>query len=332
MAESVRDRINNYLEDAIAAERNFEDALHAFGNTGVQEPVRALLASAGDKARTQHQRLTALLEQRGGSPSAAKSALAHLLAFSPLTAQAGHEPGEKNTQHLVVTYAAAAAERAMYEALAEAATESGDTAVATLARQLQSEETDDAKQVWPLLRPSARNAFRETTGAGRTPTEILRDYFEDIIAAEKTFESQLTAFSKEGDDPAAQSAFAQHARETHTQYDRLTARLDSLGGSPSTAKGLLAHMFGVAPKAAQLGHDEDERTTQNLMMAYSVENAEVAMYEVFATIAADAGDRETEKLALEIQKQEKETADKLWKLVGPAARRSIQQVSLKKAS
>lgn len=330
MAETVRDRINNYLEDAIAAERNFEDALHAFGNTGVQEPVRALLASAGDKARTQHRRLTALLEQRGGSPSAAKSALAHMLAFSPLTAQAGHEPGEKNTQHLVVTYAAAAAERAMYEALAEAA--AGDTDVVTLARQLQSEETDDAKQVWPLLRPSARNTFRETVGKGRAPADILRAYFEDIIAAEKTFEMQLTGFSKEGDDAAAQSAFAQHARETRAQYERLSARLESLGGTPSTAKSMLAHVFGAAPKAAQLGHDADERTTQNLMMAYSVENAEVAMYEVFATVAADAGDRETEQLALEIQKQEKETADKLWKLVGPAARRSVQKLSLRKAS
>jgi len=332
MPDSVRDRIHDYLEDAIAAERNFEEALHAFGNAGVQEPVRALLASVGDKARTQHQRLTALLEQRGGSPSAAKSAVAHMLAFSPLAAQAGHEPGAKNTQHLVVSYAAAAAERAMYESLAEAATEGGETAVATLARQLQSEEMDDAQQVWTLLRPSARNAFREIVGRRRAPIDILKTYLEDIIAAEKTFEAQLTGFSKEDDDPAAQQVFAQHARDTHTQFERLTARLQSLGGSPSTAKSALAHVFALAPAAAQTGHHAIERTTENLIMAYSVENAEVAMYEVFVTVAADAGDRETEQLALEIQKQQKETADKLWKLVGPAARRSIQQVSLRKAS
>src|SRR5579864_3438214 len=123
MPETAQDRINTYLQDAIAAERNFEDALHIFGKTGGQEDVRALLSSAGDKARTQHQRLTALLEQRGGSPSVAKSALAHLLAFAPLTAQVGHEPGEKNTQHLIVTYAAAGLERAMYEALTQASME-----------------------------------------------------------------------------------------------------------------------------------------------------------------------------------------------------------------
>lgn len=332
MPETVRDRINSYLEDAIAAERNFEDALHAFGNVGNQPPVRALLSAAGDKARTQHQRLTALLEQRGGSPSAAKSLLAHTLAFSPLTAQVGHEPGERNTQHLIVTYGAAAAERAMYEALAEAATEAGDTAVADLARQLQSEENDDAEQVWPLLRPSARNAFREAVNAGSSPGEILRRYLEDIIAAERSFETQLTFFSKEGDDSLARRAFAEHARETAAQYDQLSARLQALGGTPSTAKGFLAQVFAVTPMTAQAGHDATEHVTQNLMMAYAVENAEVAIYEVFSVVAGDAADRETEQLAQEIQKQEKATAEKLWPMLGQAARRSIQQVALRRAS
>jgi ferritin-like metal-binding protein YciE len=332
MPETVRDRINDYLEDAIAAERNFEDALHAFGKTGVQEPVRMLLSKAGDKARTQHERLTALLTQRGGSPSTAKSALAHMLAFTPLTAQAGHQPGEKNTQHLIVTYGAAGAERAMYEALCEAASEAREAGVATLARQLQSEEADDARQVWPLLRTSARNSFREAVAAGRAPADILRSYLEDIIAAEKSFETQLTGFSKEGDYTPAQDAFAEHALETRLQYERLTARLNAMGGSPSIAKGLLAQIFGVTPKLAQAGHAPSERATQNLIMAHAVECAEMAMYEVFAAVAAAAGDLDTERTALEIQRQEKETADKIWKMIGPAARRSIQQVQLRRTA
>jgi hypothetical protein len=38
----------------------------------------------------------------------------------------------------------------------------------------------------------------------------------------------------------------------------------------------------MAPKIAQLGHDESERLTQDLMMGFAVENAEVAMYESLA--------------------------------------------------
>lgn len=332
MPETVRGRIKNYIEDAIAAERNLEHALHAFGNIGVQEPVQVLLCAAGDKAQTQHQRLIALLEQRGGSPSTAKSALAQMLAFSPLTTPDGHEPGEKNTEHLIVTYAATAAERAMYEVLAESATEAGDTAAALLARQLQLEEADDAKKVWLLLRPSARNAFRETLGAHRSPTEILLAYLEHMIAAEESFETQLTHFSKGGDDAPAQRVLAEHARETHAQYERLAARLEALGGVRSTAESTLAKVFKVAAISVQMGHNSSERVTQNLIMSYSLENAEVAMYEVFATVAAYAGDRKTEQLAIEIQKEEKETAEKVWKMIGPVARRSMQQLSLRKAS
>lgn len=331
MAESVRERINAYLEDTIAAERNFEDALHAFGKVGDQKNVKELLDKAGDKARTQHERLTALLKERGGSPSTAKSMLAHMLAFSPLTAQIGHEPGEINTQHLIVTYAAAGAEQAMYEALAEAAEQAGEPSIVKLARQLQSEERDDAEQVWPLLRTSAQRAFREAC-QGHKPTEVLRVYLDDAIAAEKSFETQLTLFSKEGNAPDAQSAFAEHAKETHTQYERLTQRLKDLGGAPSASRSMLAHVFALAPAAAKIGHDATERTTQNLIMGFCVENAEVALYEVFAAVAAEAGDRETEKIVLDIQRQERETAKKLWKLVGPSARKSIEVLAMQRAS
>lgn len=332
MADTVRERINGYLEDAIAAERNFEDALHSFGKMGEQEDVKKLLGKAGDKAKTQHERLTKALKERGGSPSEAKSVLAHLLAFTPLTAQVGQKPAERNTQHLIITYAAAAAEKGMYESLAAAADEAGDSEIAELARRLQSEEEDDAQQVWPLLRSSAVDAFREASSGGSKESQVIRLYLDDTIAAEKSFETQLTLFSKEGNSPEAQRAFAEHAKETHGQYEKLTGRLKDLGGSPSATRSALAHLFALAPKAATIGHDASERTTQNLIMGYSVENFEVALYEVFAAVASEAGDRETEKIALDIQKQEKETAEKVWKLIGPGARKSISVLSLERAS
>src|SRR5947199_8268533 len=89
MPEDIRERINRYIQDTIAAERNFEKALSTFGDSGVQEPVQRLLASFSEKARTQHQRLTALLERRGGSLSESKTILAQFLAFTPLSAQLG---------------------------------------------------------------------------------------------------------------------------------------------------------------------------------------------------------------------------------------------------
>jgi len=330
--ETTYERINRYIQDTISAERNFENALSTFGDSGTQQPVKQLLSSFSEKARTQHQRLTALLERRGGSPSEAKTVLAQLLAFTPLTAQIGQGAAEKNTQHLMITFAAAAAEMAMYESLSSAAEASGDQEVVTLARVLQKEEREDYDQVWELLRGSAADSFATELAEGKNARQRLNTYLTDAIAAEKSFESQLNGFAKETEGSRAATLFLQHASETRTQYEMLTARLEELGSSPSSGKTFLAHLFNMAPKLAQLGHDESERLTQDLMMAFAVENAEVAMYESLAVAARGVGDTATEQLARRIQQQEKQTGEKVWAEIAPAARRSIESIGFTKAS
>ena len=160
-----------------------------------------------------------------------------------------------------------------------------------------------------------------------TSNDVIKRYLEDAIAAEKSFETQLQGFAKEGDNEAVKSAFHQHALETRNQYERLTARLEALGGSASTAKSILAHIFNLSPKTAQIGHEKEERATQNLMMAFAVENSECAMYESLATVAEAAGDAQTASLARQIQSEEKATAEKVWKLLTPAALSAYQKIT-----
>lgn len=326
MAGTVQMRINQYLEDTIGAERNFEKALSTFGKAGEQTPVQKLLTTASAKARTQHERLEMLLRSRGGSPSEGKTILAEMLAFTPLSAQIGQGAAEKNTQHLMVTFAAAAAEMAMYESLATAGAEGGANDVVALARTLQGEEHDDYEEVWSILKQSAADSFQAELDKGKSAQGVLVRYLEDAIAAEKSFETQLIGFSEEAEDSTVKAMFRQHAQETKEQYTSLTLRLEELGGAASTTKSFLAHMFNFAPKIAQIGHDRYERQTQDLMMAYAVENAEVAMYESLAQVAQLAGDDYTEQLARQIQMQEKQTAEKVWAQVAPAARRAMQAV------
>jgi ferritin-like metal-binding protein YciE len=326
MADTVQARINQYLEDTIGAERNFEKALGTFGEAGEQTPVQRLLSSASAKAKTQHERLEALLKSRGGSASEGKTILAEMLAFTPLSAQIGQGAAEKNTQHLMVTFAAAAAEMAMYESLATAGAEGNAEDVISLARTLQGEERDDYDEVWGILKESAADSFQAELEKGKSAQEVLARYLEDAIAAEKSFETQLVGFSEEVEDSTVQALFRQHAQETREQYTLLTRRLEELGGTTSTIKSFLAHMFNFAPKIAQIGHDKYERQTQDLMMAYAVENAEVAMYESLAQVAELAGDVRTVQLARQIQMQEKQTAEKVWAQVAPAARRAMQAV------
>lgn len=323
MSESGQDRINRYLQDVIGAERNFESALRTFSEAGEQSEVQTLMRNASARARTQHERLEALLSRRGGSPSSAKTMLAELLAFTPLSAQVGQSAAEKNTQHLIVTFGAAAAETAMYESLASVSEAEQATDVVSLARTLQEEERDDARQVWEVLDSSARDAYQTQVSEGREPRKILASYLEDVIASEKAFQMQLDGFAKEARNPQVAELFRVHASETEQQHTRLTAHLKEIGGSTSVLKGALSHIFAVAPKVAQLGHDVQERQTQDLMMAFAVENAEVAMYETLICAARLAGDEALVALATSIQSQERSTAEAIWPHIAASAKSSL---------
>jgi ferritin-like metal-binding protein YciE len=160
-------------------------------------------------------------------------------------------------------------------------------------------------------------------------TDVIKRYLGDAIAAEKSFETRLHGMAKEGDDPAAQDLFHQHALETKAQYERLTARLEALGGGTSAAKSLLAHIFGMSPKTAQPGLEpaKEERSTHNLMIAFAVENSGIAMYESLLSVAEAAGDSDTVALARQIQAQKKATAEKVWSLIPNAALNPIRRAT-----
>ncbi len=159
----------------------------------------------------------------------------------------------------------------------------------------------------------------------RDTVEVIKDYLQDAIAAEKSFETQLRAFAQASqNEHDIRQLFEQHADETRSQHQALTERLYELGGSPSGCKSPLARMFNMAPGVAQTGRDHGAKITQNLMIAFAVENSEVAMYESLATVASAAGDGPTEVLARRIQAQERATAEKVWQRIAPAARRAAK--------
>lgn len=159
MTNAQQAALMDYLEDTIAAEQNVENLLKTFGQASEDQELNRFFSRMGERARGQYQRLTDRLKALGGTPSGAKTVLAKALGAAPLVAQAGATTPEKTAQHLMMVYSAAAAEMAMYEALASAAGEAGDTETEQLARQLQAEEREDFEQVWQALPSTALVAF-----------------------------------------------------------------------------------------------------------------------------------------------------------------------------
>jgi ferritin-like metal-binding protein YciE len=142
--------------------------------------------------------------------------------------------------------------------------------------------------------------------------DVIQTYLADAIAAESSFEAQLRDFADDGDDDEVKAVFAEHAAETRIHRQRLTERLNELGSSASAGKNLLAQLFSLGPRTARIGHIQEERTVQNIIIAFTVETSEQAMYHALISVAEAAGDLRTAALAREIQAEETRTAEKLW--------------------
>ena len=56
------------------------------------------------------------------------------------------------------------------------------------------------------------------------------------------------------------------------------------------------------------------------------------MYESLAEVAAVAGDAETKELAIAIQKQERETAEKVWAQISPKAQSAVASLPMSMAA
>ena len=152
---------------------------------------------------------------------------------------------------------------------------------------------------------------------------IIR-YLDDAWAVEKALVSALRDMAADTHDPAVKALFEEHANLTHVQEELLEERIRALGAEPSGTKGFMNQMMAKASDMMNTGHDIYDKTTQDLIKAFATENLEMATYHSLETFATAVGDTETAQLARRIFEQEKETADRVWALIAPAATSALQ--------
>lgn len=143
-------------------------------------------------------------------------------------------------------------------------------------------------------------------------TAVVCRYLEEAIAVETRSEAQSSGFAREGDDEDVRAAFARHAEDARLQQERLAQRLQELGGRLSDRKSFLDQVLDSAPKLAETGGVQEERTLQNLIVAFTTKKAECALYEGLAATAEAAGDAVTASLARESQQEEAAAAEEIW--------------------
>lgn len=157
-------------------------------------------------------------------------------------------------------------------------------------------------------------------------------YLDDAWAVEKALVGSLGDMAAATDVPEVRAVFEEHQQVTRMQQERLEARLSALGQTPSGGKGLLNSIAGKLSELVHGLHDEEDKTTQNLIKGFTTENFETGMYQSLMAYASAIGDTETASLARELMQQEQEAAQKVFSLIAPAAVRPVKKVAQTSAS
>jgi ferritin-like metal-binding protein YciE len=137
----------------------------------------------------------------------------------------------------------------------------------------------------------------------RTPGEELVSFLSDLYSMELQAIAQLESAPQLAGAPSLAADFQTHLAETEQQADKIRARLEALGGSPSVIKDTLMKLGG---KAFLLFAKLQLETPGRLLThAYSYEAMEWGGYAVLIRMAEAMNDPETAQLGREIQAEER---------------------------
>jgi ferritin-like metal-binding protein YciE len=163
-----------------------------------------------------------------------------------------------------------------------------------------------------LLRPVAAGETTTERGPMSTNDTIqsqLVKHIDEALAMEQNVLRMLDSMISTTDDPEIKEELRAHKAETEAQADRLVARLDAHGATPSVVReagGILAALTkGVMDMA------RGEKAGRNARDGYATEHMEIAAYQLLERVAQRAGDAETVEVARQNRAEEEAMAKKL---------------------
>jgi ferritin-like metal-binding protein YciE len=144
-------------------------------------------------------------------------------------------------------------------------------------------------------------------GAMTTLNDQLIKHIDEAHAMEQNVLRMLDGMISTTDDPEILQELEHHKVETEGHAERMKARLDAHGATPSTVK----QIGGIVGALAKMPLDmvRGEKAGRNARDGYATEHMEIASYELLRRIAQQAGDEETVRACDEIIAQERAFAD-----------------------
>jgi ferritin-like metal-binding protein YciE len=144
-------------------------------------------------------------------------------------------------------------------------------------------------------------------GTMSTLNDQLIKHIDEAHAMEQNVLRMLDSMISATDDPEILQELEHHKIETEGHAQRMKARLEAHGASPSTVK----QIGGIVGALAKLPLDavRGEKAGRNARDGYATEHMEIASYELLRRIAQRANDTETVSACDEIIEQERAMAE-----------------------
>jgi ferritin-like metal-binding protein YciE len=318
MTEDIHVQLTKYLTDAHSIEEQalaqLRTAPGLAGHPELAEHYRQHLVETEGHER----RVRALLEQRDAKPSTTKDVVMKaggkgFLLFARLNPDT---PGKLHAHS--TSYEGL--ELASYALLAHVAERAGEDDVAEAARAIRDEE----RAMLERLEATYDQAV-EASLAAVGPDDLgeqLRRYLADAHAIEEQAIALLEKSPALAGNQELAQLYEEHLAETREHEELVRARLESLGGDPSTLKDAALRLGALNWSAFFAAHPD---TPGKLAaFAFAFEHLEIAGYEQLRRVAEWTGDAETAALAGSILAQERTAAQRLGSSFALAASAALE--------
>ena len=145
-------------------------------------------------------------------------------------------------------------------------------------------------------------------------------YLKDLHAAEAGTADIFEGLSKDNDLEASlrQQAAGFH-QTTRDQAQAIEQRLHALGADNSGAKDFMNNLLSKASDILNIGHDDEDKLTQDLIKAFAATHLHMGAYESLRAYASTIGDQESVQLAIRGIEQEKQIGQGVFSAIGRKA-------------
>lgn len=145
-------------------------------------------------------------------------------------------------------------------------------------------------------------------------------YLKDLHAAESGTADIFEGLSKDDD---LESSLRQQAsgwyQHTKGHASAIEQRLHALGGDNSSAKDFINNLIAKASDLTNIGHDNEDKLTQDLIKAYGGVGILVGSYESLRAFATVSGDNDLAQFAANGRSEDEALAKEILTAIGRKA-------------